>query len=149
MNAIEVLELDPIEVEPNPCEHCGLTIDRHRRDDTDEGPEFFCLPADELDLDELELRAELIRQVEVAAIVRDMELNDPRDRWRHTGEPRPQAEETPIAPRQPYRTPQSTIDAFWYVAGLDDADRLTAWLEQHPLDVPFLKTIWGAHARSQ
>jgi hypothetical protein len=141
MSAPDTLELDPIEIDARPCEHCGLTIDRHRRDDTDEGPEFFCLPADELDLDELELRAELIRQVEVAEIVRDMELNDPRDRWRHTGERRPQAE-LPVEPKQPYRTPQSKIDAFYFVAGLNDPEYLSEWFAQHPQDASFLCALW-------
>ena len=33
---------DPFEIDPNSCKSCGLTIDRHRRVDTPDGPEFFC-----------------------------------------------------------------------------------------------------------
>ena len=131
MNTDSLLEIDPIEIDPRPCEHCGLTIDRHRRDDTDEGPEFFCLPADELEMHELELRIELIRQVEVAAIVRDMELNDPRDCWRHTGELPPNLIAEPTPPPSKPRVPQSTIDAFHYVASLGDPVYLAKWLRDH------------------
>jgi hypothetical protein len=64
--------------------------------------------------------------VEVAAILARMEAMDVPFR--------------PPAPREPapYRTPQSTIDAFWYVVGLDDLDRLAAWLDDHPRDKPTL-----------
>jgi hypothetical protein len=41
MNAISP-ELDPIEIDPRPCELCGLTIDRHEMVDDGEGPVFFC-----------------------------------------------------------------------------------------------------------
>ncbi|SHH38340.1 AAA family ATPase [Bradyrhizobium erythrophlei] len=58
----------PIEIDPRPCERCGLTMDQHHREDTPEGPEFFC------DADELAIRASA-----TAARLR-MELNDPRDR---------------------------------------------------------------------
>jgi RecA-family ATPase len=61
-------EPDPIEIDPRPCDACGLTIDKHRRVDTSEGPEFFCDDA------ELEIRASA-----TAARLR-MELRDPRDR---------------------------------------------------------------------
>lgn len=45
----------------------------------------------------------------------------------------------PYRPKpQPYRTPQSTIDAFWYVVSLCDPERLNAWLDDHPQDAPFL-----------
>jgi hypothetical protein len=40
--------------------------------------------------------------------------------------------------RQPYRTTQSTINAFWYVVGLRDQKRFKAWLADHPQDAPFL-----------
>jgi hypothetical protein len=137
MNIAVTDTLEPIEIDARPCEHCGLTIDRHRHVDAGEGPEFFCLPADELDLDELELRAELIRQVEVAAIVRDMELNDPRDRWKHTGAPRPpenvrnsDISHMPANPRL-CRIPQATIDAFKYVVALGNPEYLAKWLRDH------------------
>jgi hypothetical protein len=124
MNALvpDCFELDPIEVDPRPCELCGCTIDRHEQVDRPEGPEFFCLPPDEMDLADLERRVELIRQVEVAAILARMEAMDvPFD---------------PPVPREPapYRTPEATVNAFWYVVGLDDLDRLAAWLDDHPQD---------------
>jgi hypothetical protein len=61
-------EPEPIEIDPRPCERCGLTIDKHIRIDTPEGPEFDCDPR------ELEISA-----AAAAARLR-MELNDPRDR---------------------------------------------------------------------
>jgi hypothetical protein len=138
----------PIEIDTRPCGLCGLTIDRHQRVDTQEGPKFFCLPPDEMSLEELERRVELIRQVEVAAAVREMELNDPRDRWKYTGEAPPpeivcnSAIGIPTAiAKQPYRTPQSTIDAFWYVVRLTDPERLAAWLDDHPKDESFLLNL--------
>lgn len=130
-DAPDMLELIPLEIDPRPCEHCGLKIDRHRCVDADEGPEFVCLPADEMDTDELELRAELTRQLEVAEIVRDMELSDPRDRWRHTGELPPNVVELRPSSRRKPRVPQSTIDAFKYVVSLDDAEYLAKWLKDH------------------
>lgn len=145
MNAIP----SPIEIDPRPCGLCGLTIDRHQMVDEGEGPEFFCVevPVDDLTLDELERRAELRQQEEVAAMVRDWELNDPRDRWRHTGEPPPIPFEPPSR-REQYVTPQSTIDAFWFVASLDDPERLKRWLDDHPRDVVALQSLWEAkHAR--
>ena len=36
--------------------------------------------------------------------------------------------------RRPYRTAQSTIDAFWYLVRLNDPDRLKAWLKDRPQD---------------
>jgi hypothetical protein len=143
MNAVSP---SPIEIDPRPCELCGLTIDRHQMIDEGEGPEFFCLdvPVDELTLEELERRAELRRQEEIAAMVRDWEMNDPRDRWRHTGEPRPATQPAPIPRREPYAPPQATVDAFLYVAALDDVDRLQAWLDDHPEDAPILLKLLKA-----
>jgi hypothetical protein len=47
-----------------------------------------------------------------------------------------------IPPRSPlvahYRTSQSVIDAFFYVARLDDPEYLRQWFAQHSLDTPFL-----------
>jgi hypothetical protein len=85
-----------------------------------------------------------------ADIVRRWELADPRDAWRHTGEapPLPQVRSGPLQPArlqaQPYRTPQSTIDAFWYVTRLDDPEYLKRWLSQHPRDVALLQKLWEA-----
>jgi hypothetical protein len=129
MNAIipDCFELDPIEIDPRHCDLCGCTIDRHERIDGDEGPLFFCLPPDEMDLDELERRVELIRQVEVAAIFARLEaMDDPSKRLPPTREP------------EPYRTPEATVNAFWFVASLRDPERLRAWLLARPKDAPTL-----------
>jgi hypothetical protein len=146
----------PIEVDPRPCTLCGLTVDRHVTFDDGERSEFFCPDPAILTLDELERRAELVRQIEVAAIVREMELDDPRDRWHHTGDKAPSAE-VRSGPRRPaapvvksYRTPQATIDAFWHVTRLDDPEYLKRWLAQHPRDVTCLQKLWEAkHAIAQ
>src|SRR5437016_9814027 len=120
MNAI--ISPDQIEsesIEIEPCELCGCAIE---------------------DFEELiYLRA--------ADLIAQWERADPRDNWKYTGEHPPRGLPAPPAP--PYRTPQATIDGFWYVAGLGDADYLTRWLAQHPLDVTALQKLWEAkHARS-
>jgi hypothetical protein len=125
---IASIEPDPLEIDPRPCGECGLTIDRHRRVDTREGREFFCVDQqiDEMTLDELERRAELRRQEEVATILARLEAMD--------GPP-----EIPLAAESPaYRTAASTIDAFWCVVGLRDPERFKAWLADRPEDAPFL-----------
>jgi hypothetical protein len=123
------IEPDPIEIDPRPCDACGLTIDQHERVDTPEGPEFFC--------DDFE------REIMLGAadIVRRWELADPRDRWKHTGEQPARAVGNP-ATVQPYRTPQATIDAFWYVVRLDNPDYLARWLCDHKSDAAHLLKIW-------
>jgi hypothetical protein len=70
------------------------------------------------------------------------ERADPRDAWKHTGEPPPEASDIPTTARLSYRTPQSTIGAFLFVAGLGDADYLVRWLDQHPLDASVLYKLW-------
>lgn len=120
------IEPDPLEMDCRPCGECGLTIDRHERVDTPEGPEFFCIdfPPDELTLDELERRAELRRQEEVAAIFARLEaMDDPSKRP-------PRVFHQP----EPYRPADSTISAFWFVVSLNDPDRLKAWMRNHPKD---------------
>lgn len=92
--------------------------------DTDVSP-------DEVPLPELERRAELIRQIEVAEIFARLEaMDDPSKRV------------TPARRPEPYRPAQSTVDAFLYLVGLNDADRLRQWLARHPLDAPYLLEIW-------
>jgi hypothetical protein len=116
----------PIDIDPRPCELCGLTIDRHEMIDRGEGPEFFCLDLspDEMTLPELERRAELRRQEDIAAILA---------RW----EALPVCNPPPRRP-EPYHPAQSTIDAFWFVVGLCEPERFKAWLADHPKDAPFL-----------
>lgn len=124
------IELEPIEIDPRPCELCGCTIDLHERVDAPEGPEFFC--------DDFE------RQVWLAAcaLVMSWETDDPRDAWKHTGERRPAVSEYRAPVRPPYRTPQATVDAFWYLVRLGDQQRLSNWLKDHPADAAvFLKLL--------
>jgi hypothetical protein len=125
-------EPEPIEIDPRPCQLCGLTIDRHEMVDHGDGPEFYCinLSPDEMTLPELERRAELRRQEEVAAIAKTIFV------FANHSEPPPAA--TPA----PYRPAAATVDAFWYVVGLDDADYLAGWLSRHPTDSPHLFKIW-------
>jgi hypothetical protein len=133
MNAISPA-LDPLEIDPRPCGLCGLTIDCHEMVDDGEGPVFYCpgLDVDEMTLPELEHRAELIRQIEVAEIMARMDAMDLDEA----------PEPVKPAAKQSYRTPQSTIDAFLYVASLGDADYLARWLADHPTDAPELFKIW-------
>jgi hypothetical protein len=139
MNAIvspSELEPDPIEIDPRPCV-CGHTVDQHFRIDTPEGPEFYCQDIEEggADADD--------------DIVRRLELADPRDRWKHTGEAPPSAHvrNSDISARpadrpQPYWTVQSTIDAFAHVVSTKDADGIAEWLASHPMDEKYLQKIW-------
>jgi hypothetical protein len=123
---IAELETDPIEIDSRPCGECGCTIDRHRRVDTPEGPEFFCA--------DIETQIHL----DAADLVKQWELADPRDRWRHTGEPKPATSDIPKSNPRPYSTPDSVKDAFWYVVSLNDLKRLKTWLANHPADAPTL-----------
>jgi hypothetical protein len=135
MNAIVIpteLAPDPINLDPRPCELCGLTIDRHEMVDHGEGPEFFCadLSPDEMTLPELERRAELRRQEEVAAILARMDaLAGPVDLAPVVREP------------EPYRPAASTVDAFRFVAATGDVARLKTWLADRPKDAPLLLAL--------
>jgi hypothetical protein len=118
-------ELSPLEIDPRPCDWCGLTIDLHLMVDEGEGPEFFC--------PEVEPNA--------ANLIVQWERADLRDRWRHTGEAPPH-EIKPKPAGLAYRTPQATIDAFFYVVARNDAAYLKRWLEQHPRDAETLCKLW-------
>src|SRR5205823_693992 len=122
----------PIEIDPRPCELCGCTIDRHEMVDDGAAPIFYCpdVSPDEMTLEELERRAELIRRIEVAEIMARMEAT--------AG---PFKVPAPAEPRR-YSTPQSTIDAFLFVARNHDADYVARWLENHPRDVATLTELW-------
>jgi hypothetical protein len=63
---------------------------------------------------------EALIYLRAADLIAQWELADPRDAWRHTGEQPPRVVDAPPA-AQPYRTPQSTIDAFMFVARNHDA----------------------------
>ena len=122
----------PIELDPRPCGECGLTIDRHQRIDTPEGPEFFCLDLspDEMTLDELERRAELRRQEEVEAIMaRLVAMDDPSKRLPARSEP------------EPYHPAQSTVAAFRYLTAAGDIGRIREWLAERPKDAPYLLAL--------
>jgi hypothetical protein len=119
----------PIEIDPRSCELCGRTIDEHECLDHGEGPEFFCWDDDD--------------------IVKCWEVADPRDAWRHTGEKPPPTSvrnsdigTKPTTTARSYRTPQATIDAFWFVIRLDDPEYLKRWFARHPLDVPALVKLY-------
>ena len=123
------IDPEPILIDPRPCQLCGLTIDRHDMVDDGEGPIFYCpdLSPDEMTLPELERRAELRREEEIAAMVARMEAMD------GISPSIPSAREP-----EPYRPPTSTIHAFWYVVSLRDPVRFKAWLGNRPKDTPFL-----------
>jgi hypothetical protein len=89
--------------------------------------------------DDLELEIAL----RTAELVRDWELADARDRWRHTGERRPIIR-TEQPRREPYAPPASTIAAFWHVQRNESPDYLARWLSNHPADAPALYKIWKA-----
>jgi hypothetical protein len=134
MNAIVIpadLEPAPIEFDPRPCGLCGLTIDRHDMVDRGDGPEFFCvdLSPDEMTLDELERRAELRRQEDIAAILARMDAMDG-------------PAVTPPAGKPPtHRPAQSTVDAFRLLTAAGDVGRLREWLADRPKDAPFLLAL--------
>ncbi|MET4319312.1 hypothetical protein [Bradyrhizobium sp. RT5a] len=143
MNAVTPL---PVEIDPRPCELCGLTIDRHQMIDEGEGPEFFCIdvPVDELTLDELARRDELRRLEACAAMVRDWEMDDPRDSWRWTGAPRPVPQATRRRARAHHQPPASIITAFLNVVRLDQPDTLSKWIADHPAEAPQLLSLYEA-----
>lgn len=81
-------------------------------------------------------------------LVREWELADPRDRWRWNGEMKPPPQ-VKVTEKAPYRTPQSTINAFLFVLGTGDVDHLSTWLALHPADAPYLLRLYeGTHARA-
>jgi hypothetical protein len=123
----------PIEMDPRPCGECGLTIDRHERIDTPDGPEFFCLDLspDEMTLDELERRAEFRRDEEVAAIFARLQaMDDPSKRL------------PPRAGPESYHPAQSTVDAFKYLTAAGDIGRIREWLADRPKDAPHLLALF-------
>ncbi|MBR1086463.1 hypothetical protein JQ621_03140 [Bradyrhizobium manausense] len=75
-----------------------------------------------------------------AQTVMRWELEDPRDRWKWTGEPRP-LETRVVTQREPQAPAKSTVDACLHVARLGDVARLKAWLDDHRKDAPQLLEI--------
>jgi hypothetical protein len=55
--------------------------------------------------------------------------------------PQPLEELQVIQPSSEYRTPSSTIAAFWNVVQSNDPVRLRAWLINHPADGPALRRL--------
>jgi hypothetical protein len=123
-------ETEPLLIDPRPCELCGLSIDRHEMVDHGEGPEFFCtdLAPDEMTLPELERRAELRRQEDIAGIFARIEAT--------VG-----AAIVPRAEPEPYRPAASTVDAFRYLVAAGDVGRLKGWLADRPKDAPLLLAL--------
>ncbi|MCP2210619.1 hypothetical protein [Bradyrhizobium diazoefficiens] len=116
--------------------------------------QFFAEAAgylDELGQDEVQLlMAEAFAPIEAlpsdyaATLVMQWELADPRDRWRWTGE-LPPVQKAAAIERPPYRTAQSTVDAFHFVMSLADPERLAAWLRNHSDDaLVLLETLEAA-----
>jgi hypothetical protein len=67
------------------------------------------------------------------------------------GADQPAADEIPLQPepqhnwvsKKPnYRTAQSTVDAFFWVARNESTEYLSRWLRDHPLDAPHLRDLW-------
>jgi hypothetical protein len=127
------VELAPIEMDPRPCGLCGLTVDRHDMVDHGEGPEFYCadVSPDDMTLPELERRAELRRQEDIAGIFARWDIMD-AEREAMAREPATRREP------KPYRTPEATAAAFLYLVSLGEPERLEAWLAARPQDVPCL-----------
>jgi hypothetical protein len=129
---IAVTAPSPLEIDPRPCDWCGLTIDRHVMVDDGDGPEHHCpdLSPDEMTLDELERRSELRRQEEVAAIFARLEaMDDPSKRLPPRYEPKP------------YRPARSTVAAFRYLAAAGDVERIKVWLADRAMDAPYLLSL--------
>jgi hypothetical protein len=57
---------------------------------------------------------------------------------------KPRAEKSAKPTAAPYRTPQSVVDAFLYVARNQDSEYLARWLADHPRDVATLNKLWEA-----
>ena len=51
--------------------------------------------------------------------------------------------------RSVYRTPQATVDAFFFVVRNHDIDYLAHWLMEHPLDALQLKKLWEAQCLTE
>jgi hypothetical protein len=152
MNAISPgqIEIDPIEIDPRPCERCGLKIYDHHMIDDGNGPQHFCISQ----------LYERVAAGKVKSPTRPFWLG-----WNHgidfalnhaaeleiseimsTIMVEPEAVPSVIPQRtpEPYRTLQVTVDAFWFVARNHDDVYLAAWLKRHPADAAFLIRLWEA-----
>jgi hypothetical protein len=68
------------------------------------------------------------------------------ERWEADDAKRPAA---PLIKKLPYRTPQTTIDAFWYVVRLNDQPHLLRWLSEHPKDAAYLEKLLEDKCRTK
>jgi len=100
------------------------------------------------DQDELEAACEHEIMLRAADMLRQWELADPRDSWRHTGEAPPPAAVrnsdvggNPERAPRPYCPAASTVAAFRLVAAAGDVQRLKAWLADRPKDAPLLLAL--------
>jgi hypothetical protein len=57
--------------------------------------------------------------------------------------------QAPPAEPPSYRTPQSTVDAFWYVVRLNDQAYLLQWLSEHPKDAAHLEKLLEEKCRTK
>jgi hypothetical protein len=128
-------ERDPIEIDPNPCEHCGRLIDEHECRDLGEGPEWFCYPDDRTADDDGPCPTCGTMQIA------DRELHEWTNRWVKRAEDRRNIIPLPAC-RQGYRTAQSLVAEFFLMVRLGDAEKLRAWLRDHPRDAAFLLKLW-------
>jgi hypothetical protein len=88
------------------------------------------LSPDEMTLHDLELRAELRCEEEVAAIFARLEaMDDPSKRLPTRGR------------TEPYHPAQSTIEAFGYLTAAGDLGRIREWLGDRPKDAPHLVAL--------
>src|SRR5437868_2689475 len=152
MSAQAAIDLDLLAIDPRPCGNCGLLLDRLLVVDHGDGFEHLCpdIEPDDLTLLELERRHELRIEEEAAVRLARWEMADPRDRWRHTGEPPPpdHVRNGPITPtpppmceEHPYRPDAATVDVFRHLVMAGDIERLTAWLAGRPKDAPLLLAL--------
>jgi hypothetical protein len=101
-----------------------------------------------------EIGQDRVQEIIAAPFARYHEMIEPDDsppQW-FTATIMPEPEEPePVKPvvKQPYSPPKATVDAFEFVVRNYDADYLTRWLAQHPLDTPALHKIYeGKNARA-
>jgi hypothetical protein len=80
--------------------------------------------------------------------VTQMEMADPRDCWRHTGDLPPAVIAEPPA-KSEYRTPQATIDAFFGWIVRQDKAAQQRWLAEHSRDEAYLRKLWEDKCKPQ
>jgi hypothetical protein len=134
----------PIEIDPRPCQWCGLEIDHHHMIDDGDGPHHFCIsevyeriaagkvknPKGLFVLgwnSGIDFSLHHVAEEEISMIMEGIMIE-------------PDCVPSIIPPRapEPYRTPQSTIDTFKYLVRFNDPERLKAWLADRPQDAPTL-----------